>query len=707
MKKLFKIVLVLVGLGALLLLAGSVALRIYLPPEKAKALVLDRLSRQLQRAVQIDSVSVGLLSGLQVSHLKISESPDFAKGVFLSSDQFSFKIALAPLLFHKVIVRQIVLKKPEVTIIRGTDGRTFNFSDLTGSTAPSAPAGEEKNESLPFLLLVSRAEIQKGALHFIDHSSARQSMDIAPFDLKLKNVSLTSPFTLETGLHVKAKGTDLALALAGQADLLQGTFKIKHGSLVSRNTKIVLSGALSGLKTAEPVVDLKVDIPQLRLADMAAFFSLPPTVKIDKPLKGSLSVKGDQKVMELQSQLSLGAIQTTGHGQIHDVSAKQPTLSFHLETNSFPVAEGLNCVPGALPQGITLTGNTRLSADFSGTQAGGDFAIKCLGTDLVIAQTGTFSKPAGMPLDFYIIGEIASLAPLKVLIKSLSIQLASNALSASGSYETRGAQGMINFVAKAVNWSVADLAKVSPLLAPYHPTGSLSFDLHDAGPSSAPQTSLQTTGDVSMANIKQTYYEGQDAHLKWNLTEVTPDLSKVSGTASLKQGPGKILNVDKLAAGSRLAKIVLAPLETLAKLQSSGVLANMNLPSLQTITFESIVGDYVLRSGVVNIKTFDLNGQALSVQNTGTVGLAGAQPINLSVVMKLAQGSGGSLGQFITDEKGRPTLKFIATGSVANPQVKLDVKDVGKKAVQQAGQQLLKNPDVQNAVNNLLKGIFH
>ena len=123
-------------------------------------------------------------------------------------------------------------------------------------------------------------------------------MDIAPFDLKLKNVSLTSPFTVETSLHVKAKGTDLAFSLAGQVDLLNGTFKIKQGSVVSKNTKIVLSGALSGLKTAEPAADLKVIFPARRLADLAAFFALPPSIKIDKPLKGSFSVKGNQKVME-------------------------------------------------------------------------------------------------------------------------------------------------------------------------------------------------------------------------------------------------------------------------------------------------------------------------------------------------------------------------------------------------------------------------
>ena len=175
-----------------------------------------------------------------------------------------------------------------------------------------------------------------------------------------------------------------------------------------------------------------------------------------------------------------------------------------------------------------------------------------------------------------------------------------------------------------------------------------------------------------MANIKQTYYEGQDAHLKWNLTEVTPDLSKVSGTASLKQGPGKILNVDKLAASSRLGKIILAPLTVLAKLQQKGLLQQVNLPSLMAVSFDSLVGDDVLRSGVVEVKTFDMNGRDLTIQNHGTVGLAGAQPINLNVVMKLAAGSvGGTVGQIMNDENGRSTLKFTATGPAANPQVKM------------------------------------
>src|SRR5258708_292933 len=217
MKTLFKVVAVIVGIILVLLVADSILLKIYLPPEKAKKLVLEHLSSQLKREVQLGSVSVGLLSGLTMNQLKISESPNFSKGKFLSSEKFSLKIALIPLLFRKVIVRQIILIHPEVTLIRYANGKTFNFSDLTaatttqapGTTPASGPSGTK--ERLPFLLLVSRAEIQNGALHFVDHSPAKQSADITPFNLKLQNVSLTTPFGVQADMHVDSKGSGLAL----------------------------------------------------------------------------------------------------------------------------------------------------------------------------------------------------------------------------------------------------------------------------------------------------------------------------------------------------------------------------------------------------------------------------------------------------------------------------------------------------------------
>jgi uncharacterized protein involved in outer membrane biogenesis len=142
MKKLFKIFVIPMAIVVVLLIGASIALRIYLPPEKAKKLVLEHLSAQLKREVKLGSVSIGILSGLEMTDLKISESPTFAKGTFISSQGFTIKVALTPLLFRKVIVREILLNRPEVSVVRYADGKTFNFSDLTVAT--TAPASAPK-----------------------------------------------------------------------------------------------------------------------------------------------------------------------------------------------------------------------------------------------------------------------------------------------------------------------------------------------------------------------------------------------------------------------------------------------------------------------------------------------------------------------------------------------------------------------------------
>jgi hypothetical protein len=83
----------------------------------------------------------------------------------------------------------------------------------------------------------------------------------------------------------------------------------------------------------------------------------------------------------------------------------------------------------------------------------------------------------------------------------------------------------------------------------------------------------------------------------------------------------------------------------------------------------------------------------------------------MRAVMKLAAGSiGGSLGNILQDENGRPTIKYTITGTMSNPNAKPDLQETGKKAVQELGKELLKNQNVQGAVQDLqnsFKNIFH
>src|SRR4051812_25116427 len=127
MKKALKVGAVLLVILLAVLGLASLALRFFLPPEKAKKLIVQQLSSRLKREVRVGDVSVGVLTGLAVSDLKISESPDFSRGTFISSDRFSIRLALLPLFRRQVEVKQITLDHPIIQVVRYADGKTYNF----------------------------------------------------------------------------------------------------------------------------------------------------------------------------------------------------------------------------------------------------------------------------------------------------------------------------------------------------------------------------------------------------------------------------------------------------------------------------------------------------------------------------------------------------------------------------------------------------
>lgn len=849
MKKLLKILAGLIGVVLVVLAVGSLLLHIWLPPEKAKALVLKKLTGHLHREVRLGSVSVGLLSGLSVSDLRISESPDFSKGTFLSSDQFTLHVKLIPLIFRKVI-GQLVLRRPVITIIRHSDGKTFNFSDLMASSNPPAsaspspaPAPELSDKKPSFALLIPRAEIDKGVIHFVDHSPEARSVDIDPIQLKLRNVSLVSPFTLQASLKAKAKRSEVALNLAAEANLLAGSFKIKNCAITSAGTQLSLGGRATALRSGKPNADVILDIKELNLASLQPFVPLPPELRVAGSITGNAHVKGDpnalnfdisadltradvsygslfkkpaktaltfaskgtvihfQKATVTALQASLGSLKLTGHGSAQGLTAPQPNIAFHMETNSFPIDELVQYAAGFLPKGLIVKGNTSLAADLSGTTALSRVAAKWQGTDLAISMANQFDKPAGIPLQASFVADVVN--QQTVNFKSLTAKLASLEATGDGSYKMAGA-GSFTLSLKTNAWKVQELASLLPSLADYHAAGTAAVEARAFGSPGAPALNgfltlqdvsaryersalarlagavnftqqdvaiprltgqlngsdftlkltgrrLTTQPDVhveanfteldldkllpplggpstvssrplapavafafvapvyaaapvpsalgpmkiaahlTVGNIKHELYQAQNLDFRCDLTDLTPDLSRVSGTAHLKQGAGKLQNLEKLAALSKGARLALLPLTTIQKLDKRGLLKSAGLPSLQSIRFSGLRGDYALRAGTMDVQLFELVGQDLELQTKGAVGLAGAQPLNMRVTVKLASGLvGGDLGRLLQDENGRATLHLAATGSVADPHVRLEMQEAGRRAVQQIGGQLLK-----------------
>lgn len=132
-----------VAAAAVFLIVAGSALRHLLPPERLRRLVVERAQKSLGREVRLGGASLGLVSGLRLTDLAISEKPSFAAGTFASVRSFSAKVRWAPLLRKELVVDSLSAEGLSVTIVSRRDG-SYNFSDLLSvSTAAAEEAGGE------------------------------------------------------------------------------------------------------------------------------------------------------------------------------------------------------------------------------------------------------------------------------------------------------------------------------------------------------------------------------------------------------------------------------------------------------------------------------------------------------------------------------------------------------------------------------------
>jgi len=735
MKKLLKLVFIL--LVGLLVLAGLalVALRFYFPPAKIKAIALEHLSRYLHREVRLGDVGINPIQGLSLMNLEVSERATFAQGQFLKVKRLSVHVALRPLLKKQIVIRSVTLEEPIVTVIRLADGKTFNFSDLVpvSSTGPVVSSGDSRAyfslvavahaaapvappPATPPALDIANAQIKNGTLRFIDRSPAQANAEIAALNLQVKEFSFEKSFAFQTDFNAKSKPFQGRVAMRGDADILKGTLALQSSEVVSKDYSIGSTGKISGLQTELPMVDMNVAIHEFR----------HPSLK--KPLTGSLQAKGTQARVNLSAfKISIEPLVLTGHGVVENLSAAMPTFRAHVESNRFLVQEAMALLPSALPADLKMSGPAEFSADVSGTSASTRMAAKVNGTGLAIQKSNVFRKGAEIPLELSVIGDSLQ-GGAQLLFETLELRLGAIKAHGSGSYKTVGKRSDVRLTLKTNSFPLAELSKFSPDLEKMTLGGTGALEVLVSGPVDSPaaqgtvtldsaqvkapegelsglkgkftfQTpnalaearalTLKTDGQLSVGKIQHAFYRGQDAQLVWNLTDVTKDLARVSGEARLTQGEGQLLNADKLAAQSKTARLMLQPLTLMQRLQAKGLFKQVGLPSFETIPFASLKGDYKLRNGVMEILPFDLTGADMSLNTQGTIGLAGSQPIQLrgSLASTLIR---GTLGQLMQDATGRATLKFTATGTVSDPQVKLDLQDTTKKALETLGQELLK-----------------
>jgi len=185
-----------------------------------------------------------------------------------------------------------------------------------------------------------------------------------------------------------------------------------------------------------------------------------------------------------------------------------------------------------------------------------------------------------------------------------------------------------------------------------------------AGGKAAPAPIAKTQGTFRVGTILHPNYLGKKFQLKWDLTNVGPDMGKSNGSAEFSAADGKIYNLPLAQKINKLLK----------KNDAS------------EITYRSMSAHFKVKDGRLATPDFTVDSSQADILATGSV-LLTTMIADMRVVMKLAAGSlGGSAGEWFSGDDGRPTIEATITGPLSDPKVAVDVS----KAVKRAGEQYLK-----------------
>jgi hypothetical protein len=164
-------------------------------------------------------------------------------------------------------------------------------------------------------------------------------------------------------------------------------------------------------------------------------------------------------------------------------------------------------------------------------------------------------------------------------------------------------------------------------------------------------------GIFRIGEITHPHYIGRNFQFKWNLHEMGPNLSVLSGTATVTAATGEIKNIP---VAKKINKLM----------GRDG----------SDITYKKLSGRFQVTQGVAAIQPFTLDSDQTDFFANGKVRL-GDMDSDLNLMLKLPPGSvRGSVGNWLTAEDGRPTIEAHLEGPLGNPQVKVNKGDVIRRA---------------------------
>lgn len=512
MKRFLHLALIVGGIGLALVLAAAIALRALLSPDQARALIAHQLETRLGREVKLGDLKIIGLSTFRVSGIQVSEPPSFQAGTFLTADAFQVSARLLPLFFGKLMVKDVVLDHPKLTLVRDADGR-FEGVSSSGPTAASTRSPGAK----PSDFSIADVRLNAGSVTFVDKSTAALSAVLDPVDVHLAHVSLVAPIALDGSSTVQFRGLKPTMKFQAEFDPVKGDASLTSFAIDVGGAHADVAGRVKNTFGAEPAFNGSLTWSGLNPSSFTAIAALPDALLVRGPTTGRLEVSGTAPSVESRFEadlsaadvrygglfskgpavpftvkmaldrnktgdlslhdllLKLASVELTGDGTLKGSNPAARVASFRVETNRFDVADLFRYVHADLPSGVTLSGPVKATLSMEGWTGGGRVVADFDGTGLAATYGDSFRKAPGTKLQLVADGRYAT--PLAVDFSSVRLDLDQLSMSGRGSYTTGKERPTYVFLVKTNAFPLSSVSALLPVAAPYQPTGQAVVDL--------------------------------------------------------------------------------------------------------------------------------------------------------------------------------------------------------------------------------------
>ena len=719
-------------------LAAFLVLKFYFTPDRIRKLALQYAEQNLRREISLDAASLNL-RGFSLKNLKVAEAGRFKNGVFLSAGDFSIRPDFGALLKKELQINSIRASGVAVNILQ-VKKDAYNFSDLLAGPRPEAvrkPA--QSGQTKPIDLSVSNISVINSRIVYAN-SDRSVAVTLSGLNLSAKSLTSGEMFPFEAGFTLVLKSSALTgefpvyakgLAALGGWDPKKGRAEIERATLKADKISCELKGSLENL--VEPDAKISLRVKAFSSTDLKPYFPgipariLLPALEADAGFKLTSNYMILKK-LEFKAGPALGAVKgrlawnpVFDYDLAVDVKGQTPELDTTEVARKFrstpknikiPLAE-VSASFTVSPKKVRLLAATIAAKSLKASAAGefvmapqpiasgslklsagnlrdfGEMMPQLREYDLTGSASGDFlfnmAKTADLRgrLSFSGVGATAFDTRLSEIKGSADFSKELLKADAAGKMQGSALKATLtvkNYSSHAQAVLNADLASLT--LTPPATSGGQTVTAaggKKAGGGGKP-FSFDLAGKTRLGAIVHPNFKGGETTVKYDLKNISADLSGLSGSASFSVAGGELDDIQQFTSSSAMARIIFYPFLVLGK--AAKIVTALKLPDFNKIKFTRMEGDYTFRGGVMKIEKSQLRADAADADSSGSINLVN-DTLDLNVITTPKAGISLPIPIGVTIK-----------GPFGNPSVKPDVSAI------------LKQPVLKDSVQKLLKGIF-